>query len=105
MTHLIHAIGQHTPHYPIDEVAPQGHLSAVEGCLLHHRNSALCALCAHGQQGVGLIGCIAEEVALEDGVCSLQLIGQNAIVGFEEGLELLYETQLGLCDVNHQMVL
>ena len=85
------------------QVDPEGDFRPVEWCLLDD------ALGAVGHVGhdhlVLLVGRVAQKVALEHGASSAQLAADQAVVGAQDGFELLGEGHLWCGDVYHGVVL
>ena len=89
--------------YTCHQVAPEGNLRTVEGRLL---DDALRAVGDIGEDDlVGLIGGIAEEIALEHCLRSLQRTFKQLVIGIEHGLQLLGVGEpLGI-HMDHGMIL
>ena len=101
--HLVEAVGTHGGGHAGHEVGPEGDLRAVEGWLL---DDALGAVAGVGREHeVGLVGCVAEEVALEDGDgAGRQHAVQQSGVGVEQGVELLLEGAAAAFGVDDEVV-
>ena len=84
------------------QIHPEGYFRAVEGCLLDD------ALRTEGEVGsddiVSLVGSVAEEVALEDSLCTRELRAQG-VVGVQHRLKLLGIRQSRVSDVYNRLIL
>ena len=101
--HLAEAVGAHARSHVGHQVGPQGHLRAVEWGLL---DDALGAVAGVGRlHKVGLVGGVAEEVALEHGYgAARQRAAQQLAVGVEQGVELLLEGAAAAFGVDDEVV-
>ena len=83
------------------QIHPEGNFRAVEGCLLDD------ALRTEGEVGsddiVSLIGSIAEEVALEDSLCTRKLQSQG-VIGVQHSLKLLGIRQSRVGDMYNRLI-
>ena len=89
MTHFVQSAFAEASLDVCHQIHPKGYLGAIEGCLL---DDALGTVCDIGDDDiVGLIGCIAEEIALEHGLCSAERTFQQLVIHIDDGLQLLCE--------------
>ena len=83
------------------QIDPEGNFRAVEGRLLDD------TLCTEGEVGsddiISLVGCVAEEVALENGLGAGELCTQG-VVGVQDGLKLLGIGQSRISDVDDGLI-
>ena len=87
--------------YTRHQIDPEGNFRAVEGCLLDD------TLCTEGEVGsddiICLVGCVAEEVALENGLGAGELCTQG-VVGVQDGLKLLGIGQSWISDMYNRLI-
>ena len=103
VAHLVESAFSHACLYTCHQPHPKGNLRAVEGCLL---DDALGAVCNVGDNHlVGLVGGVAEEIALENGLCTRQLTFYQMVICTNDGFQLLGEWQTLLCDTDYCMIL
>ena len=103
MTHLVKAAFRKAGLYIAHQIYPQGDLGAVEGRLLDDALGTIGDI--GGDDIVGLISGIAQEVALEDSLCATELAFDKLAIGIENGFQLLGIREARRVDVDHRMVL
>ena len=101
--HLIEAPVGETGADACHQVGPQRHLRTVEGRLLDETLGAVAGV--SGKHLVGLVGGIAEEVALEDCHRTLEPVADELLIGIEHGIKLLTESEGGMGEAHNDVVL
>ena len=101
VAHLGESVGQRLHLHVGHDICPKGHLGTVERRLLDDRHLAYGVLNLGGHEHRRLIAGIAQEIAAEDAVGTRQLVAQQKEIGGAHALELLFESEGGIADMNH----
>ena len=105
MAHLIEAAGQRLGGHACHEDGPQRHLRAVGGSLLHDRHRVLRTLQFVAHQLVGLVGGVAEEVALKHRLGAQLLAGGLELLGHQAQLVGVGQRAARVGETDHDVVL